>query len=191
MYRVIHHHDFWIKSCETSLFICAIFLFRCEISERKSKDNNVYVYHRKTEVFFLFILLLNFSFWCSTSALQSRHTFPVNSFFFHQVVGKTFFVKYLYACGWNQFLSIPNCLKYFRLFFSNRLFGEICLLNIIISFTEMSNSCWKVMAVWLRMTIFLRWIEWNCYVSFWTLGCGWAAHKGFTERVGWIRNDRE
>lgn len=111
--------------------------------------------------------------------------------FFSSSRGKNFF-REIFVCMWLKSISFNSKLfEILQAFFSNRLFGEICSLNIIISFTNMSNSCWKVIAVWLQMTIFLRWIEWNCYVSFWTFGCGGAAHKGVTERFSWIRNDRE
>lgn len=161
MYRVIHQHDFWIKTCETSLFYFGIFLVQRKISERKSKDN---IYHRKKEVFFLFILMLNF-FLCHKSALQSGHTFPMS--FFYQVVVKTF--------SWNiclrvveinffQFQTVQNTSGLFH-----HLFGEICSLNII-SLKKMSNSCWKDIVVWFQMMIFFcHLIDWNLYMSFWHL----------------------
>lgn len=87
VYRVIRHHDFRIKSSDFP-FIFGNFFLSTEISEKKSKDN---IYHRKFSLSLsLFILLLNFFFSCFKSARQSRHTLPVNTFFFHQVVGKTF-----------------------------------------------------------------------------------------------------
>lgn len=134
----------------------------------------------------LFILLSNF-FIFYTSALQSRHTFPVNSFFLVTSRGKNFFVAIFqwnrYACGWNQFFfSISNWLKYFGCFFI-----IICSENFVHrkSFKKMSNSCWNNFAI-IRNDEFLYIKSYEIIMCHLCVGEFFFYHEAGHRKGGWI-----